>query len=606
MGTQVHKIRQARTAILLLVAFLLAVFSSVIQAQPTDRDANLRSRALQLRSAGDFRGSLNLLTQLSERQPTAANFSALLDLQGLLKDPEGVDQTISRLTPLIQGWPDHIRSRDDLRLATSVAEAMYQTNRHQEADSLWELLKKQANNEQLAQELFSSYRRVRRYDHAENYAIEVRGKFSQPDLWALNLASMYEEQGFCQKSFDEYKLYLDKGKSSATLVARRLLILAEKCRDDEAFFEHMYKCALAEGRGVKPPVLPLQVMEVLVQTGHFRLSIELAWALDSGDGAIPFSLAKTLVADHRGDLALLILDRLRERKDAVSQAQDFAFQRAQSLALCNRPEEAISAYQEVIEQGGPLRWTAGLEAARLLHRPLLRPEEAAAQLDDMLRQAGQTEAQLLQIRLLGGLERYQEARELRQGASSRARGEAQAELEFLQVELALWQGNLKEARLALPGFLQSRSQHALFNDAIELMDLLAFAATDSQTVVLAGKARRLAWLGQTRAALDVYHEASASGGPAAEWLDWQAVELACRELPPEEAMLVVDMYATRHSDSIRLDRLAWYRIDLMEAQHYPVRDVLAACEEMLREWPDSILQDQIRRRIRKLEENGID
>ena len=562
---------------------------------------------MQLRAAGDYQGALTILGDLASRQPTTSNLSTLLDLQGLLKDQEGVDQTISRLTPLIQGWPDRLRSQNDLRLAAGIAEAKYLTGRQPAADSLWQKLELQARDEQRAQELFNSYRRVRRYGHAENYAYAIRGKFDHPGLWALNLASMFESQGHCLKAFEEYVLYLNTGKSAASLTARRFLMLADKCRDNEELFEHMYKAATSNHASGEAPLLALQILDVFVQTSHFSKAMELAWFIDEGAGGeIPFSLARTLVADHRGDMALGILQRLQSEARSVTQKQEFDLVLGQALAQDGHPQEAIRAYQRVTDRGGPMRWTANLEAARLLHRPLLQAEEAVRQLQELLRQAEQSEAQLLQIRLLGGLERYDEAERLRVRSMSRARGDTRIELEYLQIELALWHGDLSLARTALPQFLGSHSQHPLFNDAIELMDLLTFAATDSNAVVMAGRARRLAWLGYTNEALGAYQEASATSGAASEWLDWQAVELAVRELSAAAAIQVVEEYGRRHPDSIRLDRLAWYRAQLMEERGDTSQVLLAEYEALLQNWPETILQDQVRRKIRKLEETTSD
>lgn len=96
--------------------------------------------------------------------------------------------------------------------------------------------------------------------------------------------------------------------------------------------------------------------------------------------------------------------------------------------------------------------------------------------------------------------------------------------------------------------------------------------------------------------------AGEGSGAIREWLDWQVCVLAAAVLPADRALAEQDRYRERHTESIRLDRLQWMRYEVLERSQAPAGERLALLEEFLERWPDSILQDQVRREIRQLEE----
>jgi predicted Zn-dependent protease len=275
------------------------------------------------------------------------------------------------------------------------------------------------------------------------------------------------------------------------------------------------------------------------------------------------------------------------------------------LKVWGTTNRALAEYDTLARDPGPLAVDAQLGAALLLHHQGGRIAEASQRLERLLsRHPGELRAVLYQTRLLAAQERFDEAESLRKRGLelARSRPELLAELEFLGIQQAWWQGDLSRARAGLQEFLSQESQNPIFNDAIDLMDLLAFAGSDSLRVVQAALADRQAWstrLPEAMATLKTAAEGGSSG--IREWLDWQVCVLASAVMPAPQALAEQDAYRDRHPDSIRLDRLHWMRFQVLERAQAPVGERLAVLEQILEQWPDSILQDQVRREIRQLE-----
>jgi tetratricopeptide (TPR) repeat protein len=563
----------------------------------TWNDANERIRQ------GDFQGAIQLLQGLRGPGVDHGPLLQLLDLQVRLQESEGARETIERL--LAQLPPTGaLQDYREMQIAGAVAAARYRLQDKPGAEAIWQRMRSPLPPAHLALALFSSYRQAGQIDECLTLVAELRREQEDPSLFALELAALHEEHGEGRAAFGELSAWLKaRGAASLSLISRRLLTLVENC-DDPGLEDWMVE-QVAGRRAAPPPGLGEAVLDALVQRGRLDQALPLAWSLDHDDsGRLPLQLARTLLQDGRGRQALELLEDLERRERPARGDADFQLLKAQALSGLGRAEESLAAYRRLLGAGGAQAASARLEAARLLHRPLGRPDQALDELQVLLQAApAHAEALPLAVLLAGALAREDEAQQLLAAARrAQARKLIEPQLDFLDVRLAWWAGQPSAAAARLGGFLERQVRHEIFNDAVELLDLLAFAASDSQAVVRAGEADRLALLGRAQEALAVLHAAIGEAGPAREILSWRACRLAEAELGPEDARRELARYRAQHPGSIRLDRLAWMEFGLMERAGLPADSLRAVGLALLERWPDSLLQDAVRRRLRQLDE----
>ncbi len=604
MNTRFHN--GTSRAMFSIVWLLLAVL--LMSAGPKQEERQLQARITQLSARGDYMGALRLIDELTTRNPSYNNLKQKLDLELRLKREADARLSILHIEAGLDGWPDRLSGFSAFQQAATVAESWYRVGEREKAEFTWNRMKELAQSPNLSITVFQSYRRIKLFDDALDWVRGQRLRYSDPDLWALDVSQVLEQRGECEAAFEEVVLYLggagDRGLRSA---GRRALKLAQDCAGGDSLLSHMRRRALEELESGRSRTAMI-VMDVMVQQRRTKEAGELVWLLDKGDGSLPFNLAQTLANDREWTAVLAILERMRADSSPLCGIEEFSLLMGQCLRELGRYAESLAEFVSLGDSSSPLGWRARLEAARLLHRPLGKIEQAEERLARVLELNPELyEAALHRVQLLGVLQRYKEAdRLLRSTRRTRKPGSAAGvELEFLAIRLAWWEGRITDCRSAISEFLTNSDAHPIFNDAIDLMDLLSFSTTDSIAVVLAGRSDRLAFGGRVDEALEILGEAAVTvGSGAAEWLDWRACGLSAAEQDPARALERIEGYRGRHPDSIRLDRLAWMEIELMERLGVPGERLLRACEDLLERWPASILQDRVRRKIRRLEEEG--
>lgn len=592
--------------ILGLLTTLLLVSQGLQAQDPARARDKLRQQAIQLQAAGDLQSALQIMQQLAAQDPQPATLHTLLDLQVQLRLNEEAEQTLTQLSATVPGWPDRFSGFQSLNTVGRIAGARHRMGQTDQAEALWQSMERLVKDETEASIVFHSYQDQRRFDRALEYAGRQRKHFSRPALWAMELALLHEQTEHWADAFDEYALLLQHETAPAPAVQNRLLRLADKATPRDALLARMEDRALKELQR-NQPVLAGQVFQVCIQQKEYGRARTLAARLDrDGSAGLLNTLAHAAVADGSFAIGLELLDELQAKRPGHGMEAGERLDRALALEGLGQTGRALAEYDTLARDPGPLAVDAQLGAARLLHHTGARIEEASRRLERLLdRHPGELRAILYQIRLLAALKRFEDAEALRQRAHRQAQSQPEtvAELEFLGIQLAWWRGDLSVARDGLKGFLEQESQNPIFNDAIDLMDLLAFAGSDSLRVVRAGEADRLAWSGQPQEAIDLLKQTAGEGsGAIREWLDWQVCVLAAAVLPADRALAEQDRYRERHTESIRLDRLQWMRYEVLERSQAPAGERLALLEEFLERWPDSILQDQVRREIRQLEE----
>ncbi len=567
-----------------------------------EREQELQSQAARFIQQGQLQQAVNLLEQLAYGRQDAGPLIQMLDLQIRLMDMAGARQSMDSLEARLPG-DGHLPAYADFQVAGALAGAHYRLGQAARATEMWKSMREEARDESLALALFHSYRQVRLSEEALSWVREQRRKWRKDDLWAFEVALVHEEAGRPQDAFDELALWQCR-QQGGSVVESRLLTLAEGARDKPELLRHML--AAVKGKRACAPV-GQAVLGVLVQQNWTREATALAWELDTeSNGNLPMELAQDLARDGQREACLGLLDEMVKRGRPQAATPELALMRADCLAGLGRAEEALAILQGQASRGGPRGYLAALQAARLLHKPLGRLPEAVRQLEELLaRQPADRDAARLLVLLEGcqGHDKEAQAALLRLRSITPLRTEGSTEVDWLGLRLDWWAGRLEACRTAMAAFLKTNTRQDVFNDAIDLMDLLAFSTKDSLGVMEAALADRDAFAGRISQAREILHKASDSrSGPLAEWLDWRTCVLMQAEASPQEARGEFVRYRGRHAESLRMDRLEWMDLDAMAALGLSKTELRTQALSILERWPATMLQDALRRRLREWDE----
>jgi hypothetical protein len=571
--------------------------SPLFSAEPSP---DARQRANQLIQQGQFQDAIRVLEGLSFRPGDPAPLLQMLDLQVRLRDEPGARRSLDSLAARLPA-DGNLRSATDFRIGGAMAGAWYRLGQPARADEWWKRLRSQVRDEEGALTLFQAYRQVRLVDECLDWARQQRKRWGRPTLWALEVAALHEESGRWREAVDELAAWQCAQDVSSNLVETRLLKLTEVVRDQAELRDQLLR-KVREAPDC--PGFGQAVLGVLAQQGDVPAATRLAWQLDPrGEAGIPFALAGDLARDGRTAEALVLLDGMAERGAPQAGKVEGRLLRAECLVALGREEEALALYRVLAEGGEARARDARLQAARLLHRPLGRPEEAIHELESLLaRQPGQVEGGRLLALLLAHQGRDEEARGQLRVLQERARANEQerADLGFLALRLDWWAGRLTSCARGLGDYLKTSTRQDTFNDAIELADLLAFTTSDSLAVAEAARADRMAFGGAWREAVDLLHQlAEARSGKLAEWLDWRACQLVAQESDAPTLRGELARFRERQPASLRLDRLAWMDLLASEKEGAPREELRRQALALLETWPASLLQDAVRRRLRE-------
>jgi tetratricopeptide (TPR) repeat protein len=574
--------------------------SSPLFQSGTPADAQVRAN--QLIQQGQFQDAIRVLEGLSFRPGDPTPLLQMLDLQVRLRDETGARRSLDSLEARLPA-DGRLRSPADFRVCGAMAGAWYRLGQPARADEWWKRVRNQVRDEETALTVFHAYRQVRLVDESLDWARQQRKRWSQPTLWALEVASLHEEGGQWKAAVDELSAWQCAQDGSSNLVETRLLKLVESTRDKRDLTDHMLR-RVRENAGC--PGLGQAVLGVLAQQGEVESATRLAWQLDPrGEAGIPFELARDLARDGRTPAALALLDEMAARGVPQAVQLEGRLLRAESLVALGRADEALALYRQLAEGGEARAREARLHAARLLHRPLGRPAEAIGELEQLLRrQPGHAEGGRLLTLLLahqGEDERAQaQLRQLQERA--RVNEQERADLGFLSLRLDWWAGRLTPCAQGLGEYLKTSTRQDTFNDAIELADLLAFTTSDSLAVAEAARADRLAFGGAWREAVALLHGlAESRTGKLAEWLEWRACQLVAAEADGPALRGELARFRERQPASLRLDRLAWMDLLATEKEGAPREELRRQALALLETWPTSLLQDAVRRRLREWE-----
>ncbi len=573
-------------------------------ATPEKNAADLRRQANELIRQGDFQRAVELLSMSDPAQADANTLMQLLDLQIRLQDDTGANQSLAALRSLLAKSRAPANHRE-MQLRGAIAGALSRLGRSGEAEAEWLQMKSAARTSSLALAVFQAYRQARLLSEALEWAESCRDTFKDSSLWALELASLYQASGRWLDALDELLLWAGTQRQNSSFLGRRLLQLVDAAESAPELMRQMERRALE-----KDCSLPAakSLLDALVQARSWPAASRVARQLDSSSsGELSFGLARSLAEAGETELALSELHDLREHTTLPStRGAEFYMLQAECLEMDGQLEAAFEACERVRLQPGPLARQASLAAARLALE-LGRPQEAVSRYERLLGDhpdwfaAGRD-----YLQLLAALDDLTRAESLLEGLarSSSIQRDHGAELEFLELRLLLWGGRFSQLEERLGRFLNQNLRHDDFNDAIAMMDLLSMRARDSLGLSLAADAERLAFAGKPVEAILQLDRAVASNNHQAfaEWMAWRACSLAPFAETPAARHQRFSRFLADWPESIHGERVALLDFEAQEMNGAGFDELRQAGIFLLERWPNGMLQDAVRRRLRQLEE----
>lgn len=591
-----------------IVSVLLTLSPGLAWTQPSEqrRVSDMRREAGILIQQGEFQQAIELLKRSAPGKGDTNTLMQLLDLQVRLRDEAGAAATITQIEALLPADGSLVEFTE-FQLAGALAGALYRMDRGAEADRVWLRMREQAATPQLALAVFLSYRQIRLFHEALEWAAERRRAAGDPALWALELSNMHKDAGQWKQAFDELLLWAESNNNSPGFLSRRMLSLAEDCTEQAGLMDYMYH--QARRNGSRENGVSAAVLDVLIQTRHWDEATTLAWEVDQGSGDAPVSLAGSLLEANLPSRALEQLSRLEKEESPAFRRADVLLLHGTCLEMLERPETALKTYGRVRAMSSHLAAEATLRSAELLHMKLNRPAEAHQLFERLLtEQPDRFAAARSWLRLLASEQNHERGRRLltEQEKLQSRKQDVMVEIQFLQLRLDLWQGRFTSLGEQLGEFLKRNLRHDTFNDAIELMDLFAFRTRDSLGVMTAADADRMEFAGNTIGAIGVLDSAvEQTEGPLREWFAWKACRLSEGVETPAERRLRYARFRAEWPASLHAERLDWMELDAMAEQELPADSLRAAGIAFLERWPEGMLQDAVRRRVRLLDEEGV-
>jgi hypothetical protein len=583
---------------------LVAHVQFSVAATPEKNAADLRRQANELIRQGDFQRAAELLSMSDPAQSDANTLMQLLDLQVRLQDETGANQSLAALRSLLAKSRGPANHRD-MQLRGAIAGALNRLGRTEEAEAQWRQMKSSAGTSSLALAVFQAYRQARLLSEALEWAENCRDTFKDSSLWALELASLYQASGRWLDALDELLLWAGTQRQNSSFLGRRLLQLVDAAESAPELMRQMERRALE-----KDCSLPASkaLLDALVQARSWPAASRVARQLDSGEsGELSFALARSLVEAGETELALSELHDLGERTTLpTTRGAEFYMLQAECLEMDGQLEAAFEACERVRLQPGPLARQASLTAARLALE-LGRPQEAVSRYERLLGDhpdwfaAGRD-----YLRLLAARDDLDRAESLLIGlaGSSTVQRDHGTELDFLWLRLLLWQGRFSELEERLGHFLKQSLRHDDFNDAIAMMDLLGMGLRDSLGLSLVADAERLAFADLPIDAIHLLDKTASSGDHQAfaEWVAWRACSLAPLAEEPAARRQRFARFLADWPESIHGERVALLDFEAMELNGAGFDELRQAGLLIIERWPEGVLQDAVRRRLRQLEE----
>lgn len=514
---------------------------------------------------------------------------------------------------------------DDLGSRIDIGVVYYNQNNQAGAIKHWNDLLKQYPAAGTYASVAASMKDSRAFDEALRVYQEGRKRFSQENLFALELADLHASRLEYEAASDEYLRYLAAETRQLPFVQRRLVELAKGSEEaaqqvEKAVSRHLGQNPSAVDMRRLLAAILLENKEYARALAEYQILDKQAGANDAGAEIFNFAeQARTAGAWDYAEQAYQIILTTNAKSPYANPAM-------MGLAECYQQQgkhrQALEALENLISKAGtnvrnPWVLRAMLEQGDIQFTHLKDMAAAIAvykKINDTVTEPNSKERLDAVFRLgdchlaLGEVAQavnwYETARRLggnRPGVADK--------VNFALTRLEFYQGRFRTAKNMLEGIVaqpaKGNQEESMVNDALEMLLLIEANFADSAGALLSyAHAEFLNIKQNRRAAIDTLNRLI-EGYPNAGILPQAMYNLGllyAEEGQYPSAVATLQAVAEKHGESIVGDR-ALFRLAEIHAdkmQDYPQAQKLF--EKLLETYPNSLYLEEARRRVRSLSE----
>jgi tetratricopeptide (TPR) repeat protein len=588
-----------------VVAFLIAG-QGLSYARPPDvplRMRNALAEAEQLMSLG-------MVAEAMER------YRVILD-----KVPENQDafwgfvnaaRSLGEYEEVIELLEAHLEESEgpEFRMRRVLGDAYYNTGEIDQAVAAWKsMIDVDPTNVDSYAEAGAVLTRFGLYPEAIEIYHAGRKQAASRELFARELASIYEANGQYKEAVSEYARILAGSKAQLSWVTSKLTIMLDSGADEDEVLGELNVIIEQDPENAQFHKLRGHVLLFLERPDEALDSFMQVESLEKTDGAmlLDFAIECTELGMYDpAEEAIRVLISERPESKLVPQAQ---LQLAEILYAKGDLARAADAFAELAEATGRREIAAKslIRASEILLDDLGRPSDALSMLEGFEDHYA-TQKLVFEARILRGdayvvMGLLDDALGELNRALEAARKKQEEDVAYFKIGLArFYKHEFAEALAVWRDNIAADPTSALSNDALELALVVNRAGKDQEALVLYADALLLERQKKYNEAVTAL-ENLAERFPLSSVTDESLILLAELELmlgDPQGALVTLERVTFEFPDShlapVAMDRSA----DILAAQVGDTEQALDTYMEILTKYPRSYLVEEVRRKILEL------
>lgn len=586
----------------------------------TDSDRAQYKLGQQYEAIGDFDQALKIYLFLINKNPK--NFTYFDAARKCYVSLKRYDELIQLIELRIEREPHNFQY--PIRLG----ETYLQKEDKEKAFSIWDqLLVKHKNNSSVYRMVANVLIRNRLYDDSIDIYKKGRETLEKPQLFALELAQLHAYRFNYDKATDEYLRYLSTNQGQLSYVQARLASYKGTNETYEQVTSSLERWISNEpGNPAYRKLLISFLLSFENYTDAFSAVKKLEQILDqtnskNNPGIELFKFSQIAMTENQYELAEKALNRILSEYPKYSDKARIEYELARTYYLQERFDRALNAFNNVARKYPKSIWTVEsiLTRGDIFLDELFIPDSAVYNFKRVLDDYGKNQNRMHTLIRLGDVEvsrgNLQEAASFylqaiktpTKGGSVKNKNVNQFEGQLKLAELAFFQRDFKKTRKNIADILQLRAgsmSNSYVNDALEISILLD---NNEQTApealglyaegILLKKQHRLAESTQKfQTVAESYSKSNVA--PRAQF---QYSELKRKTGDFLSAVLGYQALISQYPENSLCDLALWeigviYQNDLKD-----VAKAIESYESILVNYPQSMLVEQVRKRIRSLE-----
>ncbi len=587
---------------------------------PDDETRRMQRSAAQLENRGEYQKALELYLELFDRLPeyNAYYDGVIRSFLAVSKYEAGLNWVDSLQNVILQNVrPVDLTAIERERFGNYIVDGgrfCAKLGDRETALQRWAELYKVPNISSTPfYRLFNAMIAARYPEGLEDMVRKARSVTRDPSLLATSLAGFYANQGRVDRAVEEWLHLMELKPRQTEHIKRQILNLPED-EHTQSQLESSLKAGLSNS------AIRLNVVELLGSI-YFRSrewekaykQVKEADKIGGDSGLAMLTFAERLISEGENDLALNVLNDLKESHVELSMSARGWLARARNLEAMNAYQNADSIYSILIS-GQYIKTAQGQEAlilqAKMRLHKLKDPRAAREILEEALRRVPRLrspgeiklligDTYLVQKDLEAAGRIYMEVATGRYGRQPAL--QAHAMVNAAQVEF--FNGKIERAKELLKDASQRSPDGILTNDALDMLELLRSAKDDSMGIAIFAKAELELQIGNSVEAESLYVILieRRGKGDLYERALLKTAALKRQSGRINDAIETLTNFLNQYPQSLRIPAIL---LDLGEIHDDLLSDPQKAgeyYERILIDYPESLQTDEARKRLRELE-----